>query len=236
MRLYWVRHGQMEGRAHARSDLAAIDQVMTQEVQGGLSELGRSQAAAVAEHFVAHPVDALYASPLARAHQTGEVTAAALDMPLAIRPQIRELVTGRLPTGSRRARVVQGLARAPFPSKRLKRMTLGGVLIPLYFRSWQSGRTEGGESPAELDVRIHQMLTELNETHAPDAEVALFAHGYLIFLLSQRAAGRHQLTRFKVARRAYIQNGAITTMELDRAGHLRLVSFAEAGHLEGAAA
>lgn len=226
----------MEGRAHARSDLAAIDQVMTQQVQGGLSELGRSQAAAVAEHFRAHPVDALYASPLARAHQTGEATAAALDMPLAIRPEIRELVTGRLPTGSRRARVIQGLAKASFPSRRLKRITLGGVLIPLYFKSWQSGRTEDGESSADFEHRILEILAELNAAHPPDAEIALFAHGYLIYLLAQRAAGRHQLTRFKVARRAYIQNGAITAMDLDRAGHLRLVSFAEVGHLEGAAA
>ncbi len=233
MHLYWVRHGQMELRASAAEDPRAIDRLFNQEEQGSLSPRGRREAELVARHFERVGLDAVYASPLLRAKETAEVTAAALGLELTITPAIAELRTGRLAEDGLAARWVRAMTRAPLRAE-LKRAILGGSLIPLYFHAWRRGRTVGGETPAELDARVRGLLAELEARHAPGARVGLFAHGYLIFTLAH-ALARTPLARAALWRRPYIPNGSITHLEL-RGARLSVVRYADARHLARGAA
>jgi broad specificity phosphatase PhoE len=228
VRLLWIRHGQMELRASAGLDARAIDRLFNQEDEAGLSPRGRREAELVATRLRDERVDALYSSPMLRARETGEVSAAALEMPLTITPAISELKTGHLVAESTTAAYVRTMMRAPVPAP-VKRALLGGTLIPLYFRAWRRGRTVGGETPAALDARVFGFLAELERSHPPDATVALFAHGYLVFTLTHGLA-RSTQKRLGLWRRPYIPNGGFTEMALER-GALRLVSYGDARHL-----
>jgi broad specificity phosphatase PhoE len=228
MRLYWVRHGQMELRASAVSDARQIDRLFNQEREGSLSPLGRREARAVASRLRDERLDAIYASPLLRARETAEVTAEALGMHVEITPAITELRTGRLPEDGLAARYVRAMLRAPLRAE-LKRAILGGTLIPIYFHAWRRERTVGGETPAMLDARVSTFLAELEARYREDARVALFAHGYLIFTLV-RSLARSPRARLALVRRPYIPNGSITEMTLER-GRLGLRRYADDRHL-----
>jgi probable phosphoglycerate mutase len=228
MRLYWFRHGQMEVRASQVADAGAINRLFNQEIEGGLSARGRAEAERVAERLRGERIDGFYASPLLRARETGEIVARALGRELSITPAIAELRTGHLAHDTWAARWVRAVSGAPLRAE-LKRVVLGGSLIPLYFHAWRSGRTVGGESPAMLRERIDGFLAELEARHPADATVALFAHGYLVFTLAHGLA-RTPLARAALWRRPYIPNGGLTIMELSR-GALRLVRYVDDRHL-----
>jgi broad specificity phosphatase PhoE len=230
MRLYWVRHGQMEVRAATAGDVRAINRFFNQEAQASLSARGEREARLVAARFAREPLDAIYASPLLRARETAEVSAEALGLDVELRPAIMELRTGHLREGSLAARWVEATSRAPLRPE-LKRAVLGATLVPLYFHAWRSRRTVGGESPEELRARVEGFCAELEARHRPDARVALFAHGYLIFTLAHSLA-RSPRAHLALWRRPYIPNGAITEMELE-GSRLRLVRYADARHLRG---
>jgi broad specificity phosphatase PhoE len=228
MRLYWVRHGQMEIRASASLDSAAINRFFNQEEQGELSPRGKREAARVAERFGREGIDGLYASPLLRARDTARIVGESLGMPVEIRDSLIELRTGHLSDQSRSARYVRTMLGLPIRAE-IKRAVLGGSLIPLYFRAWRLGKTVGGESPSALDARIRGLIAELSDKHPREARIALVAHGYLIFTLAHSLA-RTPFERAALWSRPYIPNGAITEMELD-GDRLRMVRYADARHL-----
>ncbi len=229
MRLYWVRHGQMELRASAVTEARQIDRLFNQEREGSLSPRGRREAERVAARFSGLRLDGIYASPLLRAKETAEVSAAALGMDVEITDAISELRTGHLDERSVAGRYVRAMLRAPLRPE-LKRAVLGGSLIPIYFHAWRRERTVGGETPAMLNARVNGFLRDLEARHEPDASVALFAHGYLIFTLVH-SLPRSLAGRFQLVRRPYIPNGSITEMTLAR-GRLSLVRYADARHLD----
>ncbi len=230
MRLYWVRHGEQELGDRGLPDLEGVNRLFNQQVQGPLSEAGWGQAQAVLNHFGRQPVDALYSSPLIRARQTAGPTAAELDMPIEILPELEELHPGELPEGSAEAMVFEALSRLPLVSDEVRRKLLGAFLIPMVYRSWRLGRTDGGETPAGFEARIRSVVDRLRERHPADARVALFAHGYVIFTLATAlmSARRDQL---RALLRPYVANGSITEVSVDPAGQLRLVRYAGRAHL-----
>ncbi len=63
----------------------------------------------------------------------------------------------------------------------------------------------------------------------PNAKVAIFAHGYLIFLASMAAA--QPLAQAKLVLRPYVRNGSITSMSLQPGPTPRLQRYAAAEHL-----
>lgn len=87
-RLILVRHGESEGNRDRR---------FTQNAEVPLTDLGREQARVagvrIADRFA--PVEVV-ASPYRRAHQTGEIIAAALRLPLSFEPDLREQSFGVL--------------------------------------------------------------------------------------------------------------------------------------------
>lgn len=226
MRLLWVRHGQMAVDTHQVRDARSIDRLFNQEVEGGLTERGRREATQVADRLEREGVDALVASHLLRAEQTGRVSADRLGLDLRITEDIGELRTGHLKKGSRHRRFLHAATLLPLPH-RLKRLVVGPTLVPLYLHAWLNELTEGGESPAQLQARVDRALRELEARYPPDATVALFAHGYLLITLGWRLG---EAARRAILRHPYIPNGAICEMVL-RDGELRFVSHADRAHL-----
>lgn len=227
MRLLWVRHGQMEGRAAERAGLDSINRLFNQEVEGSLTGRGRREAQAVAAHFSENPVHAVYSSPLLRARQTAEATAGALGHEVRVLKEIAEVRTGRLREDSPEARFVNALSGAPLPTG-MRRFLLGGTLLPLYYRSWLAGRTEGGESPGDLRARLGGAFARLAAEHPSDAQIALFGHGYTILFMSLALV---EGSRLSALLRPYVPNGSITEIEMDGGGRLELVRYAATAHL-----
>jgi probable phosphoglycerate mutase len=86
VRLRLVRHGQ------SRWNAAGVLQGQTAHV--GLTELGRRQAWAVANHLAGHAVDALVTSDLARAVQTADAVAAVTGLAVRRDRRLREQCHG----------------------------------------------------------------------------------------------------------------------------------------------
>lgn len=218
----------MAVRASTAEDPRAIERYFRHEEEGHLSARGRRQAERIAQRLRGEAVCAVYSSPLVRARETAEVTAAALGIELRVTDAISEIRTGRLLDGTWGSWWVGVASRAGLPW-RVRRPLLVASLIPIYLHAWRTGRTVGGESPAELRARIDGLLTELEERYDDDATIALFAHGYLLVTLTSSLGGPGLRA---LARRPYIPNGGICEMEL-RGGRLQLVRHCDVEHLRG---
>ena len=59
-----------------------------------LSEQGKPDAERAAAYLLSFPIQAIYTSPLERAHETAEVIAAKHHMPVRIAPELNELDFG----------------------------------------------------------------------------------------------------------------------------------------------
>ena len=88
MRLILVRHGQSPSNVQHLLDTA--------EPGAGLTDLGRTQAAALPAALVGERIGIVYASSLVRAQQTAAPLAAALGLPVHVRAGIREVAAGEL--------------------------------------------------------------------------------------------------------------------------------------------
>lgn len=100
--LLLVRHGETDWNASGRLQ-GHTDQV--------LNDLGRRQAAELADRLADDGVAAIYASDLARARETAEILGARLGLPVVIEPALRERNWGSwegLTPGERAAVAFQG--------------------------------------------------------------------------------------------------------------------------------
>jgi broad specificity phosphatase PhoE len=84
LRLLFVRHGRTSWNAQGRV-----------QGGGGLDEVGRLQAAALADRLRSERLDAIYASPAWRARQTAMAVARVHDLPVRQRHLLRDLNYGR---------------------------------------------------------------------------------------------------------------------------------------------
>ena len=112
-----------------------------------LSDLGRRQADAVCRHILgAYKVDAVYSSPLSRAYDTVKGVAEALDLPIIVENDLREVNVGKW----------EGL-----PYSIIKRD------YEEWYRAWatDTGVTTppDGESMAQVQERIIPKLKEIAE-------------------------------------------------------------------------
>jgi broad specificity phosphatase PhoE len=96
--LLFVRHGETDWNAEGR---------LQGHTDRPLNDYGRRQAHALAERLAGDEIDAIYASDLARAHETAEIVGARLGLPVALDSGLRERNWGSWEglTGSERDRV-----------------------------------------------------------------------------------------------------------------------------------
>jgi probable phosphoglycerate mutase len=126
----------------------------------GLTELGRQQAARLADRLAAdqqrHPVAALYSSPLRRAHETAAAIAEAVRLPATVIDDLREPDHGTA-DGARWADVVAAFNAAPamHPDRPL---------------------VDGAETWNQHQRRVHTVLRELLDRHSGQ-RILVVAHG-----------------------------------------------------------
>ena len=155
-RIVLVRHGEAQ---------SAVDGVVGGE-NGctGLSELGRRQAMALRDRLARTgelpDVDALYASHLARAIETAEIIAPALDDP-PVKPEreLREFDAGEQADGMTWEEYERRYPRDPWDAYR--------------------GRSPGAESWAAFSLRIGAALRDLAERHRGET-VVVACHGGVV--------------------------------------------------------
>jgi 2,3-bisphosphoglycerate-dependent phosphoglycerate mutase len=172
-RLILVRHGQtvhnIAGRIAGSTD-------------SPLSDLGREQAASVAEHVAAnYALDALYASPLQRALHTALAIGERAGHAPRLRDDLRELNFGDLENSSE-SEIAQALPEAWLASRNLEDLSF----------AWPNGERRG-----DFFVRVRRALAEIVAEH-PGQTVGVVAHGAVIgSFLAEIAEGRPWLwTRY----------------------------------------
>lgn len=132
---------------HGRTALNAAGRLQGR-IDEPLDDVGRKQAAVVAEHV--GPVDLLVSSPLLRATQTAE----AFGMPFETDERWLELSYG----------IYEGAAIADTPSDAWDQWRKDLNFVP-----------EGGESLTQLDVRVRAACEDLTDV-ARDAKIAVVTH------------------------------------------------------------
>jgi broad specificity phosphatase PhoE len=160
MRLVLIRHAESTGNAESR-------------LQGHsdfpLSDRGLAQASLLARRIREEPPEALYASPLSRAHGTAEFVAAAAGLPIEPLPTVMEYDFGE----------VSGLTWAEIRARYPDLVAVQRVRNAEY-PAWP-----GEEGRDAFRERVCEALWSLEERHA-DQTVAVVTHGgpILVFCLS----------------------------------------------------
>jgi probable phosphoglycerate mutase len=196
MLLFCVRHGESlynaEGRVQGRADVS-------------LSELGRRQAAAVAEALAGEQLEAIYCSPLARARETAHYLGLATGLPIELVDDLMEIHVG----------VFQELLW----------MQIAEVHPEAAWR-WHSRdpdyRIPGGESRRDLMRRGASALEQIRDRG--HRRVAVIAHGGLL------TAAFKALLGIPAERSPFtLSNASISRVGWEKAFHL--LSLNETGHL-----
>jgi probable phosphoglycerate mutase len=186
-----------------------------------LSEIGRSQAAAVGRWSRALrspiPIGEIWSSPLRRAVDTAEAIAAALGLPVRIDERLQELNAG----------IFQGHLWADLEPR-----------FPDAVARWRSGDADyaipGGESRAQLAARGREALHALAGRDA--AAMIVVAHGGVLTAALGSLLGRRHPLLAAAAERPFtklpaLDNGSVSVLEWPGP---QLVAFNETAHLDGA--
>jgi alpha-ribazole phosphatase len=173
-----------------------------------LNEMGRRQAAAVADRLACEPIQAIYASDLRRAWETALAIAKPRDLTPISEPRLRELDFGDW----------QGLTYAQIAEQ-----------APEALAVWNKDRVHrkppGGESLGMMAERAGEVIEEIQSAY-DDGTVALVSHGgtirlILCLLLDHPLAAYWQFE---------VDNTAVSEIEWHRLGPV-VVHWNDARHL-----
>ena len=199
MRLLLVRHGESEGNASG---------IVQGRLDYGLTELGRQQAAQVAEYLAREPVDHLVSSPLKRAWQTAEAIGERLGVMPRAEPDLQEYDVG----------AISGLSGPQIREK-----------FPEVIAQFQKGLRPdfpGAEGRDVFHARVRALIDRLTEQ---DQTTVAVAHGGVVGAVCYYVLG------LDVTRRGMFEtaNCAVTEITRDRVGRLVLSRANDTCHLEG---
>jgi broad specificity phosphatase PhoE len=159
MRLYFARHGQSEANV--------LRVISNRSLQHPLTDLGRGQAAQLAQVLLAVRISKIYSSPLLRAQQTAEIVSTALGVPFALADALREPDCG----------IAEGRSdEAAWAEHR---------------RVWNAWNeqcydvcVEGGESFNDLRARFRPFIDRLLIEHGNESDqLLLISHGQLLITM-----------------------------------------------------
>lgn len=222
--LHLVRHGESEGNVAAaaahRAGAQVID-VPARDADVELSDLGVAQARGLGTWLAELPgherPQAVWASPYVRAYRTAllGLEAGGLDLPVRRDERLRDRELGILDMLT--ARGVD--ERVPLEAER--RRWLG----KFYYRP------PGGESWADLALRVRSLLAELDRPDLPDRGLVV-CHDAVIMVIRYVC---EQLTEAEVleeGRRRSVRNASVTTLVREPGADLwALREFDAADHL-----
>lgn len=158
--LYLARHGQSDWNAANRFQ-GHIDRPLT--------DLGRTQAEALARELAATALEAIYSSPLRRALDTATAVAAGRDLEVVADDGLREVDVGSW----------AGLTRAKVEER-----------FPAEFRRWVDGGDgwEDGETYEQMSTRVLATTVAIADAHR-SGEILVVSHGGPIRAIQAAAAG-----------------------------------------------
>lgn len=182
-RLHLIRHGETdwnrEGRWQGQIDIP-------------LNQQGLEQARRTAAALEGTPIDAIYSSNLLRAMQTAEILAASRGLPMRLDARLREIHQGEW----------QGLRVSEIEARHAS-------LYEQRSSNPYAFAPPGGESTAEVQVRVLSFLAETSQKH-PGEAVAVVSHGFVLAVI--RAAYQAQAAENLFS--LVPQNGEIITIDL----------------------
>jgi alpha-ribazole phosphatase len=202
LKLYLVRHGESAWN---------VKHLYTGQTDVPLSQLGEIQAARVAGKLSGLSFDAVYASPLKRAHDTAKPIAAALEMPLRLDARLAEIHHGAW----------EGNPAA--------------VIREQYADEYLAWRTQphrvqmpDGESLEDVSNRVQEFLQEVLAEHS-DGSVLIVSHDAVlrVIVLQTLLMGLEFFWRWR------FDNASLSVVERMGDGHFRLALLNEVHHLKG---
>ena len=187
---------------------------MLGRVQGGgaLDDVGREQAAALAERLSGERISVVYSSPALRARQTASAVAERLGLPVRRAMLLRDLSYGKLAG----ALVADVEAREP-------------GLLERWRASPHTVRFEGGESVPELRARIARFIARTAERH-DGATVLAATHDSPVRVAASLALGLDDSQHTQARLRTRL--ASITELSID-GGLIALPVHNDVGHLQG---
>ena len=196
-----IRHGESVGNVAATaaeekgSDLIDITE---RDADVPLSDLGEKQAEAVAGWLDDLPdgerPEVVIVSPYLRARQTAEIALGGLDIPSVRDERLRDRELGVLDLHT-----VHGI-QSKFPEESERRQRLG----KFYYRP------PGGESWADVLLRIRSLLRDVTQDHA-DQRVLFFAHDAVVSLFRYVLEGLDEEELMAGAKESPIANCSISS-------------------------
>ncbi|MEU8236036.1 histidine phosphatase family protein [Actinoplanes sp. NPDC048967] len=196
-----IRHGQSTGNVIAQDaetgGLEAID-IPERDADVPLSGTGREQAEAVGSWLSglgsAERPQVAIVSPYLRTRQTAELALAGTGIPAVVDERLRDRELGVLDLLT--ARGVQ----ARLPEEYARRARHG----KFYYRP------PGGESWADVLLRLRALLRELRQDH-PGGRVLLFGHEATVLLVRYLAESLSEAELMEVAHATSVANCSIST-------------------------
>jgi broad specificity phosphatase PhoE len=183
-RLYFIRHGEVEHRYHRIFGGSRIDME--------LSPLGHEHAHALVDWFGETPLDAVYASPMLRVHQTAQPLLNARGLAPVVMPDLREVDFGDW-TGFRWHDIQEKF----------------GVQAFDWLELLENGGMPNGETGNALVSRVRACLERVLHDN-PNKNVAVVCHGGIVRVMLSLLLG------IPLSRMAHfnIDYGSVTIVEL----------------------
>ncbi|AGL19364.1 histidine phosphatase family protein [Actinoplanes sp. N902-109] len=220
-----VRHGQSTGNviaAEAEAGGLEVIDIPQRDADVPLSDTGRAQARALGSWIADRPEDErpdlAIVSPYLRTRQTAELALAGSGVPVLVDERLRDRELGILDLLTGRG-VQQRL-----PDEFARRARLG----KFYYRP------PGGESWADVLLRLRSLLRELRQDH-PGGRVLLFAHEATVMLVRYLAEHLDEESLMTIAHATSIANCSISAWRRQD-GELAPELFNEVAHLHAAGA
>jgi broad specificity phosphatase PhoE len=196
--LYLARHGQSLSNAVRRFQGA-------QDIP--LSDLGRRQAAALAARLRLRTLAHVYASPLVRAHETAEIVARELGVPVTLVDDLRELCLGEW-----EGRTVDEIRALP------------GDPYNCWVRDPLAGCPPGGEPLPVVQERVMRAVEAIAQAHPDGEDVLVVCHGGVISAYLAHCLGLPLSSIWRVS----LSNASVTAVAPPR-----VLSVNDVGHLAG---
>ena len=228
--LVLVRHGQSTGnvaREHALAQGSEVIEIDRRDPDVPLTSLGERQARALGSALRAastRPPQAVISSPYLRARQTAELAleAAGLDRRILLDERLRDRELGVLDLLT-----ATGVANR-WPEEAVRRRWLG----KLYYRP------PGGESWADVALRLRSFLRDLDAAAAGSERVLVVSHDAVIMLLRYVCEGWDEKTLMETVAATEVANASVTRLVRTEADHelWSASAFNLVDHLEAAPA
>lgn len=201
--IYLIRHAEAEGNLY---------RIAQGQHDSNLTDRGWRQVKALERRFTGVHIDAVYSSDLYRTRATASAIYRPRGLPLRRRKDLREIYVGdweQRTWGDIARRTPQ--AMTDFGS-RMDRWSIPGA-----------------ESPSEVLARVRSAVEDIVSEN-PGKTVAVFSHGYAIRLLLANLQGIS--LRDTGAKSPTGDNTAVSLLEGDEGGHLRVVWQNDNSHLQ----